>query len=164
MNNEDIITRWCKVSVTDIKTLIRFFSKQPISIQIKILKKHREILFKNKIQMKEHSIAIEAASYIALILAVKYHYALEKKLTTVKFEEMSTEEMRDISMIQLEKFEAKYMQQGIRDQLKHYWSVVKILKNENKSFRKISAYLEHKYKFKISHSEIFKAWNEIEKL
>jgi hypothetical protein len=162
MDNELIITRWCKISTSDIIKLIKYFAKQPISVQIKILKMHREVLFKNKNYIKKQSIDISIGSYIAMILSIKYYYALEQKLTKLKFEDLSAEELRDISIIQVQKFDTKFVKQKKRDRLKHYWSIVKYLKLQDKSFRKISHYLEYKYKFKISHSEIFKAWQELE--
>lgn len=162
MDNEDIVTQWCKASTSDINKLVKYFAKQPITIQISILKMHRGILFKNKDQMNGQNIVIEVASYIAMLLAIKYYYALEQKSIKSKFEDLSSEDLRNISIIQLEKFDAKYKQNGKRDILKHYWSDVRLLKEKNKSFRKIAKFLEEKHKFKISHSEIYKAWKELE--
>jgi len=159
---EKIITQWCKISSDDVEKLLKYFAKQPIEIQIQILKSHRETLFRSKDQMKSQSISIEISSFIALILAVKYHYALEKKLTRVKLEELTVEELRDITMLKIKKHDAKYVHQTKRNKLKHYWSVVKYLKKENKSFRHIALYLKNEHNFIISHSEIHKAWIEIE--
>jgi len=164
MDNEDVITRWCKISIDDVMTLNKYFAKQPIAIQLRIFAMHREILFRSKEKMKEDSIAINTSSYISMLLSIKYYYALEKKLTKVKFEDLSFDELRDISMIQLEKFDAKFMQRGKRNTLRHYWSIVKLCKSKKIGSRKISKYLAYKHKFKISHTEICKAWNKLENM
>lgn len=162
MDNEDVITRWCKISIDDIRTLNKYYAKQPISIQIRICAMHREILFRSKEKMKKDSISIDISSYISMLLSIKYYYALDKKLTKVKFEDLSFDELRNISMIQLEKFDAKFMQHGKRDKLKSLWSIVMHLKSKKIGSRKISKYLESEHKFKISHTEICKAWNKLE--
>ena len=123
---------------------------------------HREILFRSKEKMKKDSISIDISSYISMLLSIKYYYALDKKLTKVKFEDLSFDELRNISMIQLEKFDAKFMQHGKRDKLKSLWSIVMHLKSKKIGSRKISKYLESEHKFKISHTEICKAWNKLE--
>ncbi|WP_151900494.1 hypothetical protein [Sulfurimonas hydrogeniphila] len=158
----NIVTQWCKISSDDVQKLLKYFAKQPLEIQIQILKSHREVLFRGKDQMKQQSIAIEVASYIALILAVKYHYALERKLTSAKFEELSIDELKNVTMLKIKKHDAKYATKTKRDKLIHYWSVVKQLKKENRSFRYIALYLRNEHSFSISHSEIHKAWNKIE--
>ena len=151
-----------RTSTDDVLRLMRYFARLPIEVQIETMARHREILFRNLKGFKEKGIETKLASFVAFVLAIKYQYGLEKRLTRKKFEEMSAEELRDLSLLELGRIDARFAKKRKRDKLLHYWGVVKSLKDQGRSFREIARYLEYRHRFTISHSEIYKAWRRLE--
>jgi len=50
-----------------------------------------------------------------------------------------------------------------REQILRYWAVIKQLKEQKMSFRKIAQYLKKYHRVEVSHSFIYALWAEIEK-
>ena len=150
-----------KMNEDDQTYLLRYFSKLPIDIRLSVLQRHRTILYRLKESSNEY---IELISYSAQILAIKSFYVEEQKMSAKKFNDMSLEEIRNLSLIKLKKYENKLpTATPQRDKLLHYWSVVKMLKEKGKGSRNISKFLKKEYRFEVSHMLINELWNELER-
>lgn len=150
-------------NLQDQAFLLRHFARLPLERQLEILNRHRKILFLRKKQKSDQNVSINIVSYIALILAIKSHFADEKKLTTKRFEEMELSDVKELSMINLSKLKAKKDRKRTkRDRLLTLWAVVKTLKQEKVSYRDISIYLKKHHHLEVGHSLIHAMWHEVE--
>ena len=141
--------------------LFRYFARLPFENQVKILAKHRKILFMQKQTYKNEDIT--HLSYTAFVLAIKHHLSDEKKLLKKRFEDMSLDEIKDLAMTNLNKFKMnKSKKLSKRDRVLALWAVVKTLRSENISFRGISNYLKKNHHFDVGHSLIHMMWQELE--
>ncbi|GIT98816.1 hypothetical protein [Sulfurovum sp. TSL1] len=158
--------RLIKTSSEDQGLLLRYFSRLPLSIRLELEKNKKKIF--HSMREKYAQINYDVLSYAAHILSIKSHYSFEKKFSTKQFQNMSLDEIRDLSMLQLQKEDEKiYLSKnGKREKLLHYWSVVKLYRSRKPkpiSFEKIEEKLEKHYSFKVSHNTINKLWRELEK-
>jgi len=154
-----------KTSRVDQVFLLKYHSKLPLSIQLELEAKKKKTF--HYLRNKYSDINYDLLSYCAHILSIKTHYSFKKKFSTKKFENMSLEEIRDISMINLKIEDEKvYLKAaGKRSKLLHYWAVVKMYRAKKPkalSFEKISTKLKKHYNFTISHNEISKLWRKLE--
>jgi hypothetical protein len=160
------VDKLVKISSEDQDFLLRFFSKLPLSIKLELEKKKKKIF--HFLRESSSQIDYEILSYAAHILSIKTHYSFEKKFSTKQFQNMTLNEIKDVSMIQLKREEEKaYLSNtSKRSKLLHYWSVIKLYREKKPkalSFEKISTKLKKHYNFEISHNEISKLWRELEK-
>ena len=143
--------------------LLRYFSRLHLDQKLDILNRHRKVLFLRKQQ--KNNLSINTTSYIALILAIKSYIADEQKLTKKQFDDMTLEEIRELSVHNIKKFKMrKKYAPSKRDKVLGLWSVIKTLREEKISFRDISLYLKKYHKFEIGHSLIHSMWQEMEGL
>lgn len=155
------VKRLTKLNDEDQSFLLRYVVRLPLECRIEIMSQHRRILFMLKENNKEMDIS--NISYVAYILAIKSFYGQEKKLSQKKFDDMSLEEIVNLSLISIKKFENKLPSSTPkRDKLVHYWAVVKVLKQRGMSFRSISKFLKKEYRFEVGHSLVHMTWNELE--
>jgi len=116
-----------------------------------------------KQQKEDEEIAINVVSYIAFILAIKSHFADEKRLTSKRFEDMELDEIRALSMMNLDKFKAKMQRRKTkRDKVLGLWAVVKTLRQKSVSFRDIAKYLKTNHALEVGHSLVHEMWTELE--
>lgn len=107
---------------------------------------------------------MEALSYAAMIMAVKIFYNEEKQLSQKRFEDMSLEEIGELTIRKIKQFDEKrYVSSPKRDTLIGYWAEVKALKQMKRGFRTISKYLLKKHRFEVGHTLIQTTWNQLEK-
>lgn len=157
------LDRLIKINPEDQSFLIRYWARLPLEYRIAMTKRHRKLL--HKIKEQNPDIGLEILSYAALILALKSIYSEEKKLTQKRFDEMSMDEIADLSLLKIKKFDNRLPSPTPkRDKLIHYWAVVKVLRNQKKSFRNIAKYLKAEYRFEVGHTLIQTTWNELEKV
>ena len=151
-----------KVNASDQRFLLRYHSRQPIETRIEAMVLHRKVLHQLKGRYQDTTLGL--VSYAALILVVKIIYNREEELSKKRFDEMSLDEIADLSLIRIKKFEERLPSSTPkRNKLIHYWAVVKTLRAEKKSFRFIKAYLYKEYSFDVGHTLIADTWNELEK-
>jgi len=154
-----------KISFDNQNFLFRHYSKYPLAIRIELETQKKKLFY--ILQKKFNQIDNNILSYAAYILVIKSHYAFEKKFTTKQFNDMTLDEIQDISIIKLHReTEKKYLKNSTkRNKLLHYWSVIKMLRSKKEkpmSFTKISTYLKKYYNFEVSHNTIAVIWREIE--
>lgn len=160
------IDRICKCNREDQDFLIRYFSRQPLTLKINVMERMKKLF--HSLKQKFNNIQNDELSYAAIILAIRHVYALDKMFTKKKFEDLTLEEIRDISTIKIEQFEEMTLPSSApkRDKLLHYWASVKQCRTlpgkKPMSFQKISKYLEKKYHFKVGHNLISEIWRELE--
>ena len=142
--------------------LLRYYARVELDLKLQILAKHRKIFYAIKQKNGTHN--IEEISYSSLILAIKLTYAEFKKLTTKKFQDMDIDDIKNITLLDIQSFKKKkHYKKRKKDKLLQYWGVVKLMRDENISFRDIASYLKKKYKFEIGYSTVYEAWKKIEK-
>ena len=154
-----------KISSDDQAFLLRYFSKLSLSMKLDLEKKKKKIF--HSLRDKFTAINYDALGYASHILAIKYLYGFEKKFTTKQFQDMTLNEIQNLSMIKLQKEEEKeYLKHSIkRNKLLHYWAVVKMYREHKPkplSFVKISKKLKKHYNFCVSHNTIAVLWRELE--
>jgi len=134
------VDKLIKISSKDQTFLLRYFSKLPLSIRLKLEKKKKKIF--HSLRESFPQISYDILSYAAHILSIKAHYSFEKKFSTKQFQNMTLDEIRDVSLIQLQKEDEKiYLSTNSkRSKLLHYWAVVKMYREKKPkplSFEKI---------------------------
>ncbi|MBN2895288.1 MAG: hypothetical protein JXK05_05300 [Campylobacterales bacterium] len=154
------VVRLTKLNESDQAAMLRYFGKLPASLREQIMARHRVIF--HQIKQSGEQLANETLSHVALLLAIKSYYAQQQRLSSKQFSEMSLEEIRNLSVLKLEKFKAARRKIGKRERLIHLWSVVKLCKEQGLSFREISIYLRNHHRFEVSHSLIFAMWGKLE--
>ncbi|WP_373033596.1 hypothetical protein [Sulfurovum sp.] len=160
---QKIIEKSTLINQQDQTFLLRHFARLPLERQLDILSRHRKILFMRKKQNPTEDVPINIVSFIAFVLAIKSHFADEKKLTTKRFEDMELSEVRELSMINLSKLKTRNnRKRSKRDRLLTLWAVVKTLKQEQTSFRDIARYLKRHHSLEVGHSLIHAMWHELE--
>lgn len=162
-NKESLIAHMIKVNANDQTKHINYFSRCPLGIRLGIFEQHRDIFHRLRESYKDEA-SFGDISYCALILAIALTRAKEKSLVTKNFKELTLDEIRDLSSLQVKKFVEKTEKRASkRDKLTGYWPLIRDLKiNHGLSFEKISMFLLSKRKFKVSVSSIHKRWHELE--
>ena len=143
------------LSTNKRKTLVNFFNKQNILIQIDIFKEQRNQFFKLKNKFETS----EITSLAAFFQAINTFYETEQ-LQKKKNKSQDLSSLADISNFAIKKFQTNKLKEK-REKLLNVWSVVQKMKAENVSFRKISKYLRSKHRFDVSHSYIRQIWEEL---
>lgn len=159
------VNKLVKISSKDQTFLLRFFSKLPLSIRLELETKKKKIF--HFLRESFPQVSYDILSYAAHILSIKAHYSFEKKFSTKQFQNMTLDEIRDVSLIQLQKENEKiYLSRNDkRSKLLHYWAVIKMYREKKPkplSFEKISEKLNKHYNFDVSHNTINVIWRELE--
>jgi hypothetical protein len=155
------INRLIKTNAKDQSFLLRYFSKLPLEYRVEIANRHRKIL--HSLRANNSEIVVEIISYCSMILAIKTLYTEEQKLSQKLFTDMSMEEIAELSLISIKRFDNKQASSTPkRDKLIGYWAEVTQLKKAGKGSRYISKYLLSKHRFKIGHTLIQTTWNDLE--
>lgn len=154
-----------KISDEDQVFLLKYFSKLPLVIKIELEKKKKKVFhfLREKYSDTDKSIL----TYAAHILSIKHEYSFEKKFSTKHFTNMSLDDIRNLSVIKLQKEDEKeYLSNSEkRNKLLHYWAVVRMYREHKPkplSFVKISKKLKKHYNFCVSHNTIAVLWRELE--
>ena len=155
-----------KISDEDQVFLLKYFSKLPLVIKIELEKKKKKVFHFLRENYGDTDKGI--LTYAAHILSIKYEYSFEKKFSTKQFDNMNLDEIRNLTMIKLQKEDEKeYLKcSEKRNKLLHYWAVVKMYREHKPkplSFEKIATKLRKHYNFDVSHNTISVLWREIEK-
>lgn len=136
-----------KMSEKSQNQKIRLFSKVDITTKLKIIEHQKQIF--HKIKNSHTDFGNSLLTFVSFILAI----------------DKVTKEFNQIDLNHI-KLRSKSIKQNVKkEKLLTYWSIVKNLKTDkNYSFRDISKYLKTYHKFEVSYSQIYKIWNEIEKI
>ncbi len=155
------IDKILKMNDEEQRSFLRHFSRFSINQRVEILPLHNSIFHKLR---QKHNVPVNILSYIALILAIEVHLNESKSLNKLNINDMSLDEIREISSKKAKVFLEKQLRvKSKRDQLISYWAVVKTLKNNEKySFRLIAAYLKKHHKFEVTYGSIYNLWVELE--
>ena len=150
-----IIEQQTAICSSKQKTLLNYFKKQNIAIQIDIFKEQKNQFFilKNKFEVNE------TTSLSAFLLANQAFYNKEQ-LQKMKNKSQNLSSLANISDFSIKKFRKNKLKEK-REKLLNIWSVVKKMKAENFSFRQISQYLRSKHRLDVSHSYIRQIWEEL---
>jgi len=155
------IEQLVKMNDVQQRSLLRHFSRFSINQRVEILPLHNSIFHKLR---QKHNIPVHILSYAGLILAIEVHLNESKSLNKLNINNMSLDEIREISSKKAKIFLEKQLRvQSKHDQLIQYWAVVKTLKNDQEySFRKIACYLKKYHKLEVSYGSIYHLWVELE--
>lgn len=145
-----------KLSVPMILKLGRWFARQNTSVKIDIFNEQRNQFFKYK-KLVEHQ---EIVPLIAFYMAVKHYYDLDFK-HNAKNKSMNIKEFEKSSDFSVKQYKSVRLKVK-REKLLNLWSVIKSLKSEGFSMRKISNFLQSKHRLKVSHTYISQLWKELE--
>lgn len=162
-DRENLIIRMIKINHVDQTKHINYFSRCPLGIRLVIFELHREVFHRLRETYKVEA-SFSHISYCALILAIALTRAKDKSLVTKNFQDLTLDDIRDLSSFQVKKFVEKTVKRSYkRDKLTGYWPLVRDLKiNHGLSYEKISVFLLKKRKFKVSIASIHKRWHELE--
>lgn len=154
-----------KCNRKDQDFLLRYLSRLPLTLKLDLEIKRKKTFY--TLQQRYKDTSNEILSYAALILAVRCMYSYEQKFSSKQFDDMTLEEIRDVSMIKVERsYEKNYMYNSPkRAKLIHYWAVVKHCREHKPkamSFIKISEHLKKFYNFSVGHNLISEMWRELE--
>lgn len=155
------LERLIKINENDQRFLFRYLSRLPLEYRIEVMQRHRRLIHK----LKEHysQLEIEMLSYGAMVLAIKTFYNEEKQLSKKRFDDLTLEEIGELTMRQIKTFDQKRLTSSPkRDTLIGYWAEVKTIKKTGKGFRFIAKYLLKKHRFKVGHTLIQTTWNQLE--
>jgi len=127
------------------KVLINFFKKQDLLVQIEIFKEQKNQYFKNK-----HIVENSYLSLFAFFKSIDIFYIKFKK----KFYKNKTYDLKSqSSIVEINILKDKKQKQSIKkERFLNYVSVVKKLKNEGYSYRKMSKHFATYYKYDVSHT------------
>lgn len=158
-----IVEMMTKVNLVDQSKHINYFSRCPLGIRLGIFEEHRNIFPRLREKYKVEA-SFSDISYCALILAIAYTRAIEKKLTQKSFETLSIDEIRDLSSIRAITFKQKTTRGSQKhEKLMGYWAIVRTLRlDHGYSYERVSLYLKKKHRFSVAPSTIMKKWKELE--
>lgn len=155
------LERLIKMNEKDQAFLFRYLSRLPLEYRLEIMQRHRRLI--HKLKERHSELEVETLSYGAMALAIKTFYNEEKQLSRKRFDDMSLEEIGELTIRQIKKFDQKrYAPSPKREILIGYWAEVKTLKDMKKGFRYIAQYLLKKHRFKVGHTLIQTTWNQLE--
>lgn len=165
-NNYTQIENIIKTNRSDQTFLLRYYSRLPIELQLK-LETNKKKIFHSLREKYSSAFDYSLLGYCSLILGIKVLYSQEKAFSIKKFDDMSIDEIRDISMIKIARSNEKEYQNASQKRHKtlHYWAVIKMMRSQKpkpKSFEKISIYLKKTYSLNVSHNFLATLWREIE--
>lgn len=150
------IEQQTKFSQEKRKSLVNWFNKQNILIQVDIFKEQRNQFFKLQSIGKEREILSLSSFYIAIYIFYEKDKIIKQKNKNESIDALST--MSDFSHKKFRKIRIK----AKREKLLNYISIIRNMKNESFSFRDISKYLLKNHKFEVSHTYIKKIYEEFE--
>ena len=156
-----ILERLIKLNEKDQRFLMRYLSRLPLEYRIEVMQRHRRLI--HKLKERHSELEVEILSYGAMVLAIKTFYNEEKQLSQKRFDDMSLEEIGELTIRHIKQFDQKrYPSSPKRDTLIGYWAEVKTIKQTGKGFRFIAEYLLKKHRFKVGHTLIQRTWNQLE--
>ncbi len=161
MEENQMLAAVVKTTKEDQRRLLRYYAKQPWNIRVEIMEFRRKIfhMLKGKFGNVGHAVLDDAA----LVLASKTTFVKEQKLKKLRFDEMSLEEIQDLSLISLKKFEESLPSSSpTKDRLIRFWAIVKLFYKEGKSVNKLRLYLLKEKKFEVSNTTILDTFRELE--
>ena len=144
------------LSLKKRKTLVNFFNRQNVLVQIDIFKEQKNQFFNLKSKFEVN----ETTSLSAFFLANQVFYSKEQLLKN-KNKSQDLDTLNGVSSFSIKRFRKNRLNEK-REKLLNIWSVVKRLKAENFSFREISQYLKSKHRFDVSHTYIREIWEELD--
>lgn len=162
--NNNFINSILKINLEDQNFYLRYLSRLPLSIILEILSDQKKIFHKLRQNYGKEELTV--LSYCALIMSIQKAKKEEENFEKKDISNLSLDEISDALCKRIAIFTKKEINRTYRkrEKLLHYWAIVKVLKKEKKfSFRKISNFLNNQYRFLISHTEIQKMWNELER-
>ncbi|ADR34360.1 hypothetical protein Sulku_1699 [Sulfuricurvum kujiense DSM 16994] len=155
------LERLLKMNEKDQSFLLRYLSRLPLEYRLDIIQRHRRLIHKLKEQHADLEVA--TLSYGAMLLAIKTFYNEDKQLSKKRFEDMSLEEIGELTIRQIKTFDQKrHTSSPKRDTLIGYWAEVKTLKTMGKGFRYIAKFLQKKHRFEVGHTLIQTTWKQLE--
>lgn len=159
------IERITKMSLEDRSFLLRIYSRAPLVIQVAMENRKKKTF--HMLREKFSDCDNEILAYCSHILSIKTYYSRMKNFSKKMFDDMSLNEIRDASMIEIKKDDEKeYLRKSPkRQKVLHYWSVVKMMREHKPkpiSFEKIAMHLSKKFNFSVRHNLIAEMWREIE--
>jgi len=158
-----IIQTITKLNDEQQKYHLRFLTRVNIELRIEIFSAHKQLFYELKQNQKEN-ISLSILSYAALILAIKNTMEEFDDTKNLNFDGLTQNEIKKISSKKAKLFLYKqYRVKSKSDKLLDYWSVVKVLKEqEGFSFRQIESYLKKKHKLDVAHVTIYNMWKKFE--
>lgn len=137
-----------KLSVEKRKSLINWFNKQNIEIQLLIFNEQKNQFFKLKSQAEHHSLIPLASFYLAINLHVEQEKQFDKKNASHSLQNLSK-----LTSFEIKKNKTMRAKEK-REKLLNLISILKTLRAEKYSLRGISRYLRSKHRFDVSHAYI----------
>jgi len=155
-----------KCNMEDQTFFMGFFKRSSIRVRVEIMARHKVLI--HKVIKQWPKLAKEEASYSALVLANKAVYGEKQGLSSLNFDGMSLDDIRDVTIKKVELYIDKVFirDRSQREKLLKNWGVVTKLKKSKKrnvsSFKGIARYLKKEHNFKVGSTLIFDTWHELE--
>jgi len=155
-NKYKSLVQCTKLSKGEQKTLLSWFSRQNVLIQIDIFGEQKNQFFKLKSTYQE----LDILALASFLLAIKHFYVLENKNSS-KNKNNDLKVSQKISKFHVKKAKKERYKEK-REKLLNLWGVVVNLKDEEFSFRQIADYLRGHHRFEVSHTYVRNLWKELE--
>jgi len=158
---EDKIRNIVKITKEEQHKLLKYYAKQPRSIRIDIMEFRRKVF--HMIKERFAGVSLATLDEAALVISTRSTFIKEESLRKLNIEDMTLEQLQNLSMLSMKQFEDKLPTSSPRkDKLITYWSIVKLFKSEGKSVNNLRLFLESNKKFKVSNTLILDTFLELE--
>ena len=150
-----------KTTKEDQHKLLKYYAKQPWSIRIEIMEFRRKVFHMLKERFEGISYAV--LDDAALVLSTQTSYVKEENLRKLTLDDMTLEQIQDLSLISMKQFEDKLPTTSPKkDKLVTYWSIVKLFHSNSKSVNHLRMFLESKKGLTVSNTLILDTFYELE--
>ena len=150
-----------KISEEERKELLRYFASASIDLQRDIMSKQTEFIRQNKHKLSNYLLR-EDYYLEQLLRAIRRVRFLECQALSRK-SSLSDEELSEIKMLRIKRLLSKKKRPSEKENTirKKYFWLIKDLKEQGLSWRKIALYLEKYHKFSITHGYLQQVFSRI---
>jgi hypothetical protein len=145
-----------KLSIEKRRSLVNWFNKQNVEIQLLVFNEQKNQYFKLKSTIEDQNIVSICAYYLAIAEFYNKEIVMNKKNKSQSLDNISKHLNLEIKKAK------KLRKKEKREKLLNLISVVERLKDDGYSLRNISKYLAAKHRFNVSHVYIANFIKEFE--
>ena len=150
-----------KISEEERKELLRYFASASIDLQRDIMSKQTEFIRQNKHKLSNYLLR-EDYYLEQLLRAIRRVRFLECQALSRK-SSLSDEELSEIKMLRIKRLLSKKKRPSEKENTirKKYFWLIKDLKEQGLSWRKIALYLKKYHKFSVTHGYLQQTFKKI---
>ena len=150
-----------KISEEERKELLRYFASASIDLQRDIMSKQTEFIRQNKHKLSNYLLR-EDYYLEQLLRAIRRVHFLECQALSRK-SNLSDEELSEIKMLRIKRLLSRKKRPSEKENTirKKYFWLIKDLKEQGLSWRKIALYLKKYHKFNVTHGYLQQVFSRI---